>query len=243
MKQLKDIIVEKLIINKNIKNQYKYQPIYIKELVNCIKKELEIQGKGTKENPLDLNCIDIRNMKKLNLVFDSIMGAGQFIPRDAYIDVSRWDLSNITETCYTFKNVKFHFDVSNWDMSNVESMNGMFYDCIVECNLSKWDVSNIRLMNSVFYGANFNGDISNWDVKNVESMSGLFSGEKCTFNQDISGWDVSNVNNMDYMFMGNPVFNQNLDNWKVGKTTSMDATFNSSLLENNPPKWYHENYK
>jgi len=94
-----------------------------------------------------------------------------------YGDISRWDVSNVTD-------MKFMFE---W----AKSFNG---------DLSKWNVSNVRNMEYMFGSAKkFNGDLSKWNVSNVTNMSHMFY-EAESFNGDLSKWNVSNVRNMNWMF-------------------------------------------
>ena len=71
-----------------------------------------------KHNIYDLNFIDtskITNMSNL------------FMNCEYDIDVSNWDVSNVTTTFCMFVGCKkFNSDLSNWDVSNVKNMNNMF---------------------------------------------------------------------------------------------------------------------
>jgi len=120
--------------------------------------------------------------------------------------------------------VKENVNISTWDVSNVTSMKKMFWLSSFNGDLSHWDVSNVTDMfrmfsqgvgggqeSSRFTGEN--GDISGWDVSNVTDMWGMFMGSK--FNGDISSWDVSKVTTMKVMFKDNRVFNQDLSSWDV----------------------------
>ena len=91
-------------------------------------------------------------------------------------DLNFIDTSKITEMSNLFMNCEYDIDVSSWDVSNVTNMSAMFYYCkIFDCDLSNWDVSNVINMYSVFYCCeNFNCDLSNWDVSNVNNMKDMF---------------------------------------------------------------------
>jgi surface protein len=41
-------------------------------------------------------------------------------------DISKWDVSNVTNMEHMFAGSTFNNDISNWDVSNVEGFNGMF---------------------------------------------------------------------------------------------------------------------
>ncbi|KAK2144003.1 hypothetical protein LSH36_793g00013 [Paralvinella palmiformis] len=131
-------------------------------------------------------------------------------------DISRWDVSKVTDMSQMFYNAKvFNGDLSRWDVSKVTRMSQMFYNAkVFNGDLSRWDVSNVTHMDSMFYNAKvFNGDLSRWDVSKVTHMSALFY-NAVNFNGDLSRWDVSNVNMMWRMFYGAASFNQDISSWK-----------------------------
>ena len=188
MKSLKSYIQEKLVIKK-INNKYNYFPKTKYELKKIIKKRIKEEG-----NEVDLNDIDVSQIKDMSYLFDETNFNG---------DISNWNVSNVTDMCGMFFRCKiFNQDISSWDVSKVDNMSYMFYECTkFNQDISKWDVSNIENMNSMFYRCTkFNQDISKWDVSNLKEMSYMFC--NCTnFNQDISNWDVSKVKYKDRIFM------------------------------------------
>ena len=180
MKALNQYMQEKLIVNKNY-NQYIYVPKSFKELRKIIKDRYEKLGPGTEQNPIDFNDIDVSN---INSFCNNKNKVGIFErTKFEYIDISEWDVSNVTDMNHMFficEKLKSVGDISKWNVSNVMSMRSMFSDC-----------SKLKSF----------GDISSWDVSNVTDMGFMF--KYCeSFNQDISSWDVSNVTNMEFMFFG-----------------------------------------
>ena len=55
---------------------------------------------------------------------------------------------------------KFNGDISKWDVSNVTNMKYMFYNSSFTNNISNWNVSNVTNMYRMFEYSVFNGDIS-----------------------------------------------------------------------------------
>ena len=169
MKTLNQYIKEKLIINKD----YRDNTIVVKsfdELRNIIEDRYKKFGPGTKQNPVDFNDIDVNN---LDSFYDKNIGLFSGT-KFKYIDISYWNVSNVTNMSYMFymcEELKSVGDLSNWDVSNVTLMRTMFSYC-----------SKLKSL----------GDISGWDVSNVNDMMFMFEWCK-SFNQDISNWDVSNV--------------------------------------------------
>ena len=160
MKSITTYINEALQLGKT---RYKYYPKTKKELRKIILKRINDEG-----NEIDLNDIDV---------------------------------SKITDMSSLFEHLDFNGDISKWDVSNVTNMGDMFFECkSFNKDISFWDVSNVKDMSGMFYWCkSFNQDISSWDVSNVTNMSEMFY--KCfKFNQDISKWDVSNVNVHTLMF-------------------------------------------
>ena len=180
MKQLNQYIKEKLIINKD----YRDNTIVVKsfdELRNIIVDRYIKLGPGTKQNPIDFNDIDVSNL-------DSFCNNN---------DIGIFEGTN-------FK----YIDISDWDVSNIKSMRYMFAYCeTLESvgNLLKWNVSSVTDMQNMFACfKKFNQDISGWDVSNVTNMAFMFYDCE-SFNQDISKWDVSNVTDAINMFEKCPI--------------------------------------
>ena len=66
-------------------------------------------------------------------------------------DLNFIDTSKITNMSNLFINCEYDIDVSNWDVSNVTNMLAMFYCCYdFNCDLSKWNVSNVTDMSNLF---------------------------------------------------------------------------------------------
>ena len=203
MKNLKQYIQEKLVVNKNY-DPYKYHPKTWNELRQIIEQRFEELGPGTKHEPVDFNDIDISRIGSFyndNSKYKGIFAYTQF----KYIDVSNWDVNNIKNMshlfCYCWE-IK-ELNLSNWDVSNVEDMSNMFSKCQMlksVGDLSKWNVSNIENIYGMFYDCrNLKsiGDLSNWDVSKVENMNGMFNGcKKLKSIGDLSKWDVSNIKYM-----------------------------------------------
>ena len=154
MKNLKDIIVERLHINKDIGNHYNYHPTTNDELKELVDKLIKERG-----DDADLNDIDtskITNMSKLFYV-SSFNG-----------DISNWDVSNVKNMDFMFNYSKFNVDISKWDVSNVDDMRSMFksYEFTGEnLDISNWDVSNVKDMGATFYKSPLQKNPPKWYYK------------------------------------------------------------------------------
>ena len=211
MKTLNQYIQEKLIVNKDYRDAKIAEPKTFDELRKIIEDRYDKLGPGTKQDPIDFNDIDVSNIGSF---YDNNKGG-------------------------IFQETKFKYiDISYWDVSNVTNMGAMFFECKElksVGDISKWDVSNVTNMICMFYESrSFNQDISSWDVSNVKYMTSMFNNCK-SFNQDISSWNVSNVTDMAYMFYNCVSFNQDLSSWYTSK-----VLYNNKIFENCPIK---EEYK
>ena len=217
MKTLNQYIKEKLIINKD----YHYDKIVVKsfdELRKIIDDRYDKLGPGTKQIPIDFNDIDVSNIDSFcNSKDEGIFQETKF----KYIDISDWNVSNVTKMMsmfYKCEELKSVGDISEWDVSNVTDMAYMFTRCEnLNQDISKWGVSSVTDMSYMFFDCKkFNQDLSKWDVSSVTDMNGMF--QYCdSFNQDLSEWDVSKVNNMSFMFYNCVSFNQDISKWNVSK--------------------------
>ena len=175
MKTLNQYIKEKLIINKD----YHDNMIVVKsfnELRNIIVDRYYKLGPGTKQNPIDFNDINVSNLDSFH---DKNKGGIFGNTKFKYIDISEWDVSNVTNMTRMFcwcKELESIGDISKWDVSSVTDMSFMFCDCCsFNQNISDWDVSNVTNMSSMFYYCKkFNQDLSRWDVLNVTNKLGIF---------------------------------------------------------------------
>ena len=152
MKNLNQYIKEKLIINKD----YRDNTIVVKsfdELRKIIEDRYDKLGPGTEQKPIDFNDIDVSNLQ----YFYNNEDKGIFeYTKFKYIDISEWDVSNIKSMRGMFfmcKELKSVGDISEWDVSNVTSMTSMFDGCILfNQDLSKWNVSKVRYYSYMFDG-------------------------------------------------------------------------------------------
>ena len=82
-------------------------------------------------------------------------------------------------------------DISKWDMSNVTDMSGMFENCTMNEDISGWDTSSCTNMEKMFKGnPTFNQSIAPWNVSNVVNMDEMFF-NAASFNSDLSELNFS----------------------------------------------------
>lgn len=171
---------------------------------------------------------NIRELVKIYLT------ARDQLPKN-YQDISKWDVSNVTNMSNLFSNyleeigyqedidIDIDIDINDWDVSNVTDMGSMFEGVYFFNNpLDKWNVSNVTNMGGMFSRSSFNQNINNWNVSNVTNMTYMFE-ENYEFNQPLNKWNVSNVQMMSGMFHDAGAFNQSLDNWNINPNVYINS--------------------
>lgn len=152
------------------------------------------------------------------------------------VDITGWDVSNVTNMSQMFQMgdntfSSFNQDIGSWDVSNVTDMSAMFRGCdSFDGNIGSWDVSSVTDMSLMFMTAkSFNQNINNWNVSSVTDMSFMFASAD-SFNQPLDNWNVSNCNNFRNMFSGAAAFNQNINSWDVSNAGDENMNDGSSSL-------------
>lgn len=166
------------------------------------------------------------------------------------VNLSNWDVSNVTDMSFMFYNTQFNQPISSWDVSKVTNMSNMFANArYFNRSIGEWDVSGLVDMSNMFYAAQaFNQDIGEWKLSSVQNLSGAFA-NATSFDQDISSWDVSSVTNMSSMFLCSATaekcnFNQAVDKWDVSSVTDMSSMFANADNFNQPlSSWDVSNVK
>jgi surface protein len=144
--------------------------------------------------------------------------------------IKDWVTSRVTNMSGLFYQKNVNEDLSRWDVSHVTEMRSMFRGASqFNRDIGQWNVRNVTDMCFMFSGANrFNQDLGRWDVCNVTDMRFMFY-EASQFNQDLGRWDVCNVTKMRFMFSGANRFNQDLSRWDASIITDMRLMFSETL--------------
>ena len=151
MNNLNTYINEKLKINsksKVEKQEYKYHPKDRSELINII----EDRVKEENDN-IDFNDINTNNLTDMEGIF-------AYLSRLKKIDISNWNVSNVTTMMEMFagcKNLESIGDISDWKIESLTDITGMFYGCNKLTNvgdLNKWNASEITHKQNAFSEAN-----------------------------------------------------------------------------------------
>ena len=124
MKDLKEIILEKLKIGSKSKVNTEYHPTTRDELKNLIDKLIQERG-----NNADLNDIDTSEITDMEKLFYASEFNG---------DISEWDVSNVTNMYKMFTRSKFNGDLSKWNTTKLERNFAMFRFCPLDTHPPKW---------------------------------------------------------------------------------------------------------
>ena len=188
MKGLTEYIIEKILINKSSKFINKIKVETREQLETII---LERYNKN--KSFIDLTDIDISELDDLSGVFARLN-------KVEVVDISGWDVSNVTIMDYTFsrcKKLKKIIGIENLDVSKLEDANGMFYMCenLVELDLTNWNPKLLQKTRCMFCGCSnlkIIKNIENWQLPNIMDVSYMFN--DCTkLDVDLSNWDLTHI--------------------------------------------------
>ena len=106
-----------------------------------------------------------------------------------YGDIIWWDTGDVTSCDSLFDGkATFTAELSHWDMSEVTNLRWAFRDTVFAADISGWDVSKLQNMEGTFQNVpTFNSDISAWAVSSVTSLKDAFN-SATSFAVDISAW-------------------------------------------------------
>ena len=118
---------------------------------------------ATNMNYLFNQCYKLKTIKGINRLIKNksktIIGIFQYCKNLEYLDISEWDISNISNmdfifaACSKLKEIK---GLNKLKTNKVVSMQGIFYQCyeLEYLDLSNWDTTNVTNMNYMFYECN-----------------------------------------------------------------------------------------
>ena len=135
---------------------------------NGILKKLEKYEEEFKQKYGDPRLWDVSHVTDMSRLFVDCMELWE--DRIVFdFDLSRWNVSNVTNMESFFDNRIVSFDLSNWDVSNVKNMDRMFKEAEFENveimnSISNWNVKNLLYFDLIFYRSNFRGNLSNWNL-------------------------------------------------------------------------------
>lgn len=155
-----------------------------------------------------------------------------------HCDLNHFDVSQVTDMSWAFKDVDFQGDISKWDTRNVQNMYMMFAESSFNGDISKWDVSNVENMTGMFLGSFFQGDLSNWSTMSLTQTDYMFANSQ--FQGDLSQWNMSRVVSMNSMFEHSK-FSGDISGWDVSNVESMSGLFLNSLFQGDLSSWNFSN--
>lgn len=120
------------------------------------------------------------------------------------INMSEWDVSNVTDISHIFNNCSQLLNVDDFSklkFSKLKNINGMFNGCQAltgELIVPEMDISECTDFTNIFNSCYVSKitNIENWNTSNVTNMMQSFGGCYNLEKLDISNWNTSNVTSM-----------------------------------------------
>jgi surface protein len=144
---------------------------------------------------------DVSNVTTMGSMFFITSLTGNF-NNGGSPSINNWNTVSVTDMSYMFySQTLFNQPIDGWNVSNVQNMTFMFRNTTFNQPLSGWNVSNVTNMSVMFRSSSFNQPIGNWNVSKVTNMAQMFD-FGAQFNQDIGNWNISGVTGFVF-FMAN----------------------------------------
>ena len=123
---------------------------------------------------------------------NSLLKCKKCEPKECY-DLSKLDVSQITNMDSIFEHSNYSGDISKWDVSNVTSMFKMFaFNRKFNSPLNNWNTSNVVCTENMFWNAiSFDQNISSWNLENAVICNYMFDKAESFINKYNSGEDLS----------------------------------------------------
>ena len=189
---------------------------------------------------LDLSMFDTSNVTDFGYMFSGDKVMSTLHLTDNFVTEKAKDISGIFNDCEKLSNI----NVSNWNVSNVTSTEKAFANnfLLKSLDLSNWDMSNCENSQMMFYSdtaLTSIGNTSNWNVSKTTTHS-MFEGCSKLQSLNTSKWVFSNLTNADSMFSNCQVLTKlDTSNWGMGKVIYFGFLFNNcyALTSLNVSKW------
>ncbi|WP_299607448.1 BspA family leucine-rich repeat surface protein [uncultured Aquimarina sp.] len=115
---------------------------------------------------LVINAIDVPDLSMVTSM------QGMFFLNSSLVDngsaISTWDVSNVQDMGYLFRNTPFNEDISSWNTQNVTNMSNMLANCPnFDQNLGNWDINSVTNMSDMLVTsglslANYDATLLGW---------------------------------------------------------------------------------
>ena len=163
-------------------------------ILNIVKDGITRFGKEVDLNYIDTSrCTSFANLFYNCYIEDDV--------EDIKPDVSKWDVSNVSDFSFCFCLTSFNGDLSDWDMSSAENLNSMFNESnkFEGIGLENWakSLSNVINTKYMFRATQITGkQLESWELPNVKHVENMFL-ECRHLDCDLSNWNFFNMNKYD----------------------------------------------
>lgn len=177
---------------------------------------------------LDLSMFDTSNVTDFGYMFSGDKVMSTLHLTDNFVTEKAKDISGIFNDCEKLSNI----NVSNWNVSNVTSTEKAFANnfLLKSLDLSNWDMSNCENSQMMFYSdtaLTSIGNTSNWNVSKITTTHSMFEGCSKLQSLNTSKWVFSNLTNADSMFSNCQVLTKlDTSKWNAPKLIEINNTFN-----------------